>query len=72
MKIATHARFDEGFNDLPIDNFPLNCQHILRLNRQPIPIDDCSLGSSNLEFFIYPFAHTETADILLNPKAKDN
>ena len=27
VKIAIHAKFDEGFNDLPIDNLPPNCQH---------------------------------------------
>ena len=26
VKIATHAKFDEGFNDLPVDNLPLNSQ----------------------------------------------
>ena len=25
VKIATHAKFDEGFNDLPIDNLLPNC-----------------------------------------------
>ena len=32
VKIATHAKFDEGFNDLPIDTLLPNCQHILCLN----------------------------------------
>ena len=42
------------------------------MNRQPILIDDRSLSFSNLDFFIYPFAHTETADIIVNPKTEDN
>ena len=71
-KIATHAKLDEGFNNLPIDNLPLNCQHIFRLNGQPISIDDCFLSLLDLEFLIYPFANTETAVIDFNPKAKDN
>ena len=72
MKIATHAKFDEGFNDLPIDNLLPICQYILQLNEQSIPINDCSLSLSDLEFFIYPFVNTETAVIDSNPKAKDN
>ena len=28
VEIATHAKFDEGFNNLPVDNLPLNCQHL--------------------------------------------
>ena len=32
VKIATHAKFDNGFNDLPINNLPPNCQQILQLN----------------------------------------
>ena len=72
VKIAIHAKFDEGFNDLPIDTLPPNCQHILRLNGQQIPIDKRLLSPSDLKFFIYPFANSETAIIGSNPKAKDN
>ena len=39
VKIATHAKFDEGFNGLPIDNLQPNCQHILCLNGECVPID---------------------------------
>ena len=72
VKIATHAKFDEGFNDLPIDTLPPNCQHILCLNGQQIPINERLLSPLDLEFFIYPFANSETAVIDYNPKAKDN
>ena len=30
VKIATHVRFDEGFNDLPTEGLPPNVQYILR------------------------------------------
>ena len=54
VKIATHAKFDEGFDDLPVDNLPLNCQQILRLNGTHIPPDKRELNLSDLEFlFIY-------------------
>ena len=72
MKIATHAKFDEGFNDLPIDNLPPNCQHILRLNGQQIPINDRSLSCLDLEFFVYPFANSKTVVNDYNLKAKDS
>ena len=72
VKIATHAMFDEGFNDLPINTLPPNCQHILCLNGQQIPINERLLSPSDLEFFIYPFANSETAVIDYSPKAKDN
>ena len=70
VKIATHAKFDEGFNDLPIDTLPPNCQHILRLNGQQISINERLLSPSDLDFFIYSFANSETAVIDHNPKAK--
>ena len=72
VKVTTHAKFDKRFNNLPIDNLPPNCQHILFLNGQHIPTNDPSLNESDLEFFIYSFAKTETADIVVNPKIKDN
>ena len=37
VKIATHARFDEGFNDLPSDTLPPNCQQILCQNGTIVP-----------------------------------
>ena len=30
VKIASHAKFDEGMNDLPIDQIPPNVQHLQR------------------------------------------
>ena len=30
IKIATHARFDEGMNDLPVTDMPPNVSHLLR------------------------------------------
>ena len=72
VKVVTHAKFDKGFSDLPIDNITPNYQYILCLNGQPIPINDKAINISDLEFFIYPFTKTETADIVINPKTKNN
>ena len=72
VTVVTHAKFDERINDLPIDNLPPDCQHILCLNGQPIPIDNRALSASDPEFFIYPFAKIETANIIVNLKTKNN
>ena len=71
MKIATHAKFDEGFNDLPVDHLPLNSQQILRLNGTRVPADAKELSSSDLEFFVYPFSDKETAIIPVLPNTSD-
>ena len=71
IKIATHAKFDEGFNDLPINYLLPNCQHILRLNGERVAIGQDKLAASDLDFFVYPFAHKEVVQITANPKTKD-
>ena len=63
MKIATHVKFDEDFNNLPVDNLPLNSQQILCLNGTHVPADTKELDSSDLEFFVYPFLEKETTVI---------
>ena len=41
VKIATHCKFDEGFNDLLSSELPPGFQQILRMNDDnPIPIDE--------------------------------
>ena len=50
VKIATHAKFDEVFNDLLIDNLPPNCQHIIQLNGERVPIDQDELAALDLDF----------------------
>ena len=71
VKIATHAKFDEGFNDLPADTLPPNCQQLLRRNGTAIPIDKKEISSSDLEFFIYPFSEKENATISVLPNNAD-
>ena len=71
VKIATHAKFDEGFNDLPADTLPPNCQQILRRNGTKMPIDKNEISSSQLAFFIYPFSEKETVTVPVLPHNKD-
>ena len=41
VKITSHCKFDEGFNDLPIEYVPLGFQQLVRANRdEPIPEDN--------------------------------
>ena len=61
VKLATHARFDEGFNDLPVDALPPNVQYILRSEggeRSQLPIDSSTLNVQQLRFETYPFSTT--------------
>ena len=60
VKIATHAQFDEGFNDLSTDQVPPNVIHLQRANNdEPIPADTDNITTSELRFFITPFAALE-------------
>ena len=57
VKIATHARFDEGMNDLPVDAIPPNVQHLQRTeDGLPFQPDDKSIGAGDFCFHITPFA----------------
>ena len=61
VEIATHSRFDEGMNDLPIESLPPNVQYSLRTeggNRTEPPLDPNDTHSNQLQFFTYPFATT--------------
>ena len=71
VKIATHAKFDEGFNDLPAEVTPPNCQQILRRNGTAIPCDPKPLSSSDLHFFVYPFSNKEIATLPVLENNKD-
>lgn len=72
VKFATHGKFDESFNDLRADNLPPNCQQILRINGSPVPIDKKETSTSDLKFFIYPFADKETIQVPILPSNKNS
>ena len=60
VKIATHACFNEGFNDLPITAVPPNVMHLHRTDANaPLPIDASDINTLMLCFCITPFAHLE-------------
>ena len=74
LRVATHCKFDEGYNDLPTDELPPRFQQILCMNNdEQTPADKQELSSSdNLQFYLYPFANTEIATILVLPGKKND
>ena len=57
MKIISHCKFDEAFNNLPTESVPLSFQQWICANRdEPIPVDDTGISLLDLDFFVYPFA----------------
>ena len=72
VKIGTHMKFDEGFNNLPLDELPLGAAQYVRLNHgiRPPP-DPAPLSSSDLKFFVYPFTNKQIATIPVLPNNKD-
>ena len=74
VKIATHCRFDEGMNDLPIEALPPNVQYLLRSEGGDIDnlrTEPKETHARDLQFFIYPFSTTFEGTIPL-PCSKDN
>lgn len=59
VKIAKHARFDEGMNDLPITDVPPNVVHLQRTQiGEPIPADELELDGSPFDADPSPFFRT--------------
>ena len=69
VKIAKHARFDEGMNDLPFDSIPPNVQHLTRV-RHGNPIEAES-GESSVDEFVFsanPFSHTLSPKLVVKER----
>ena len=59
VKYASHARFDEGMNDLPISDIPPNVQHLQRIEEgNPIPAETVETSIEEFHLYSNPFAHT--------------
>ena len=57
VKIATHARFDEGMNDLPVTEIPPNVQHLSRTDDGvAFPAEQSEVAASDFSFYISPFS----------------
>ena len=59
VKIAKHARFDEGMNDLPFESIPPNVQHLTRVRQgEPLPAETQESVIDEFHFVTNPFSHT--------------
>ena len=59
VKIAKHARFDEGMNDLPFDSIPPNVHHLVRSRQgDPFPPESKASTVAEFHFTTNPFSHT--------------
>ena len=65
FKIATHAWFDEGFNDLPMDQVPLNGQHLMRTD------EETSFPAETSIHFVTPFQDLQLVKLSFTAKDDD-
>jgi hypothetical protein len=64
VKIAKHARFDEGLNDLPFGEIPPNVQHRQPVQSgEPFPAEPNDTSFDEFTSFVNPFAHTLTESL---------
>lgn len=67
VKIAKHARFDEGMNDLPTSDIPPNVVHLQRLqDGQPFEAEADDVTIPPFKFKANPFSHTITKTLKVN------
>ena len=61
IKLASHVRYDEGMNDLPINEIPPNVQHLQRSEFGGIiPAEDTEIEAAEFEMYDNPFSQTAT------------
>ena len=73
VKIASHCKFDEGFNDLPIESVPIGFQQLILINQnQRLPEDATEINTGDLDFFVYPFSKKQTikVPVMVNDRNK--
>ena len=59
VKLAKHARFDEGMNDLSTDHVPPNVVHLQRTQQgDALPAEDEEISISEFEVGSSPFSYT--------------
>ena len=72
VKIAFHARFDEGMNDLPFESLPPNVKHLQRTDEdKPFPIEPAEVSASSFTFYVDPFADVLHRRLQSNPSNRD-
>lgn len=69
IKSASHARFDEGMNDLPLTSLPPNVVHLQRTNDNiKIPMDVKDTTIDNFFFYASPFDETLVTSLTVSCK----
>ena len=72
VKITTHATFDEGFSDLPLEDLPLGASQVVRLNHgMRTDPDPAPISCKDLDFFVCPFAEPKVISIPIPSDTKD-
>ena len=68
MKITSHYKFHEGFNDLPTKSVPFGFQQLIHTNHnQYLPPNLTETQSTHLEFCVYPLLTKILLQFLLYP-----
>jgi hypothetical protein len=68
VKIAKHARFDEGMNDLPFDAIPPNVQHLQRSQQgATFPSEEQETSVEEFTAYVNPFCHTFNRTLRVTP-----
>ena len=56
VKIASHCKFDEGFNDMPIESVPTDFQQLVCINQnERLSEDNTEIDTKNLDYFVSLF-----------------
>lgn len=71
VSIAKHARFDEGFSNVPLEILPLNVIHLNKAGKKPYPADQKETSPEEFQFFLHPFAEHIKATIKHHKNCKD-
>ena len=67
VKIATHVRFDEGMNDIPMDATPPNVQHLQRSELgERFPSESQETSVDKFHFRLDPFTVTLNKDLTVS------
>jgi len=72
VKIANHARFDEGMNDLPVNAIPPNVQHLACTDDgNTFPAEERVVHASDFQFYVSPFSHLLHKRVAHTAKSSD-
>jgi hypothetical protein len=64
-KIAKHVHFNEGMNDLPLDEIPQNVVHLQHMHQggEPFPAEEHESSADDFQFQLNPYTHSFTGTV---------